>query len=70
VKRSRVLLTALVTVVLLPGLAAGGDYEVVDVESSGRIVGRISFEGTPPPIATLPVTTDNETCGTEKPSRT
>ena len=68
-KRVCLLLAALLTLAAASSFAAGSDYSVIDVEDGGRIVGRIGFEGTPPPVAPLPVTTDNETCGTEKPSR-
>jgi len=51
------------------GLASPAPYEVIEVKDGGSVAGRVTFTGTPPASEKLVVSTDNETCGTEKPSR-
>ena len=51
------------------GPTMAGTYEVTDVEDGGRITGRVAFTGPPPAGEKLVVSSDNEVCGTEKPSR-
>ena len=51
----------------LPALAE--PYEEIEVKDGGRVVGRVTFAGTPPAPEMLVVSTDQEACGTEAPSR-
>jgi plastocyanin len=43
----------------------GFGYEAVGVTNGGTIAGQVTYDGTPPPPETLPVTKDETVCGTE-----
>ena len=58
-----------VTVGALAASAMPAVYEVTAVQDGGSITGRVTFKGTPPSDEKLVVSTENEVCGTEKPSR-
>jgi plastocyanin len=54
---------------LLVGLAGTARaYEVVDVKDGGTLTGVVRFAGEPPTLARIPVTKDQEVCGSSKPS--
>lgn len=55
------LLLALVAALLSPGRAVS--YEVTAVSNGGSIVGKVKFNGTPPPNKRLLITKDFEICG-------
>jgi hypothetical protein len=59
----RTLVLALAVVALARPTAA---YEAVDVADGGSITGTVSYLGTVPPTAKIPITKDVEVCGTEK----
>jgi len=52
-----------------PGVAQPASYQVAEVGDGGSVTGRVSYSGTAPAVETLVVSSDNEVCGTEKPSR-
>lgn len=63
----------LVVIILIlgPAAAAGESdpYEEIEVTGGGKVTGRVTFAGTPPVPEMLVVSTDNEVCGHEAPSR-
>jgi plastocyanin len=50
---------------LLAWPVASFGYEGVSVTNGGTIVGEVQYEGTPPQPETMPVTKDEQVCGTE-----
>jgi len=52
---------AVLLLVAVAGPAAA--YEVVPVPAGGALTGRVTFAGTPPRLAPLPVARDREVCG-------
>jgi plastocyanin len=58
-KRFAVLATAAAAVVLFV------NFQAVRAADSGTVSGKVVFKGTPPPIRSLPITTDTSVCGSE-----
>ncbi len=59
-------LSLVFTLAALGGANGAGAYEVSEVEGSGTISGRVSFEGAVPPPKQFQVKKDHEVCGTER----